>query len=70
MIYYSHSAKALKEWDFVAKKETENWNVKLELSAEARQMINLQWFPNTKSLQVMHMVDHTKFQVLRFVDKV
>jgi hypothetical protein len=41
MIYYSHSAKALKEWDFVAKKETGNWNVPLSLSADARQMIYL-----------------------------
>jgi hypothetical protein len=60
MIYYSHTHKMLKEWSFMTNKETGNWNVPLTLSDDAKYMIYLKYFPESKSLQVLHMVDQTK----------
>jgi hypothetical protein len=57
MIYYSHTHKMLKEWSFMTGKETGNWNVPLTLSDDAKYMTFLKYFPESKNLQVLHMVD-------------
>jgi hypothetical protein len=57
MIYYSHTHHKLKEWSFMTGKETGNWDVALQLSDDAKYMTYLKYFPESKSLQVLHMVD-------------
>ena len=41
MIFYSHTHNALREWDFIAQKETGDWDVPLKLSEHAKEMIYL-----------------------------